>query len=536
MEEKNKTLMESSTEQHITNPSVEDDKERVPVEVSKWELYPGDVLAEQLGYYDNLKEGFVLDEKTIKQIKDMDFVKTVKILRKKSLIRKLEEERRKKEEEEQIEVVQVDEKEEIDSIFNKEADEKIKKLVEKKKQEILGEGVEDEVKEEREKILSRIDKNIKFIDKTEREKVHKAVHHLAESKVHVSRIESREGAEAEELHTALSNKEKKASLFMDALTTSKEVYHSMLNHVVVDYIGMIGDKGALPVLLSVIKSMQPSNYLATHSLVVMITSLMIAMELTKVVSEKINIEDKALSTQELRKIMSAKMKTYNMENLVDLGVTALLHDVAFKKTIPSLSPNYQITLKDKSKIDLHPSESNYMVSKLTVDFDVLQSIYQHHERIDGSGYPQGITAKRFAKYSYILTFVEHFVELTTPNPFHKQMTPADAIAYILRYERKQFDGDVLFAFVRASGLFPVGSWVQLSSGDFGIVVKSNKTMFDKPIVRVYLDPARQTITPPKNVDLAQDNSVKIIRAVDPKTLGLDVTTLEKFYRDAAQSI
>ena len=143
---------------------------------------------------------------------------------------------------------------------------------------------------------------------------------------------------------------------------------------------------------------------------------------------------------------------------------------------------------------------------------VRRAVYQHHEREDGSGYPNRLRSDRISDLSRIVAVADAFCAALAARPHRPARRPHDAMADVVRLAGAgAFDKATVRALLRAVGLFPVGSVVYLSSGARAVVVAANPDAVDRPLVRV---------APPGDsdgplVDLAaHGRSLRIIMAGD----------------------
>jgi HD-GYP domain-containing protein (c-di-GMP phosphodiesterase class II) len=215
---------------------------------------------------------------------------------------------------------------------------------------------------------------------------------------------------------------------------------------------------------------------------------------------------KLLEEVELDKFLILTKKLYSIEDMINLGISAFLHDISFKKNIPNMTSNYRFSIQDQKLYDLHPSEGFHIAKMLNLGFEIEGAIYQHCERFDGSGFPNETMPRFFSRYAPILIFAEYFIESTTINPFQdKPIDPRDFLMNLLTNERHKFDGDVIYAFIRAASLYPVGTWVFLKDEKIGMVTDVNKSQLERPVIMVFLDEKLNKIKPYK-IDLSADSN------------------------------
>ena len=172
--------------------------------------------------------------------------------------------------------------------------------------------------------------------------------------------------------------------------------------------------------------------------------------------------------------------------LVELALSGLLHDLG-KLSVPIaiLNKPDKLTSKEYDIIKLHPEkavkqlERNKMIPR-----NAIQGIITHHERIDGNGYPKGLSGNSIPLFGRILAIADVFDALTSNRPYREAAFPNDAIEYMMANASVQFDYEILKAFLKAVVAYPVGMLVALSNGDKALVVKNNEENTLRPIVRL----------------------------------------------------
>ncbi len=175
------------------------------------------------------------------------------------------------------------------------------------------------------------------------------------------------------------------------------------------------------------------------------------------------------------------------QELCDLGFAALLHDIG-KVFIDKAIVNKPSTLtedefeqmKNHSLFGYTHIGSDYKVSS-----EILMAILDHHERYDGSGYPNKKSGEEISWYGRIIAAADVYDALTSERPYRKAVLPSDAAEFIMASNAAQFDSKVVEAFVRKIAAYPVGTCLQLSNGYSVIVTANHKESGLRPKVRVY---------------------------------------------------
>jgi HD-GYP domain-containing protein (c-di-GMP phosphodiesterase class II) len=128
----------------------------------------------------------------------------------------------------------------------------------------------------------------------------------------------------------------------------------------------------------------------------------------------------------------------------------------------------------------------------------------HHERQDGTGYPRGLKAVEIGLHGSMAAIADTFDALTSLRPYAEPMSPSAALSYLYKERGTGFHADLVEQFIQCVGVFPVGSVVELNSGEVGIVITQNLVRRLKPRVMVVLDGKGNPMRPHKILDLDRD--------------------------------
>lgn len=148
---------------------------------------------------------------------------------------------------------------------------------------------------------------------------------------------------------------------------------------------------------------------------------------------------------------------------------------------------------------------------------------QHHERMDGTGYPEGLKGDEISVYGRMVAITDVYDAITSDRVYHKGMTPSQGLKKLLEWSGDHLDPVLVKQFIRCIGLYPVGSLVLLESGRLGVVIEGNEADQRLPVVRVmYHTRFRMPITV-NTLDLsAPGNQDRILRTVDPEEYRIDI--------------
>lgn len=199
--------------------------------------------------------------------------------------------------------------------------------------------------------------------------------------------------------------------------------------------------------------------------------------------------------------------------LHELGIGCLIHDLGMI-SIDRMTVGAKKVLEanEFAEIAKHPIRTFDLIEKQIDVIPVASRMvaYQMHERCDGSGYPRGKTKDQIHPLARIAAVADSFTALVSARPHRAGMVPYFAVEKLLKdTSRGLYDSQVVRALLQAVGLFPVGSYVHLSNGAIGRVLRSNLQEYTKPLIEMW--PAGRTAAAPTVIDLAQQDQITIER-------------------------
>ncbi|MCC2603816.1 HD-GYP domain-containing protein [Planctobacterium marinum] len=220
---------------------------------------------------------------------------------------------------------------------------------------------------------------------------------------------------------------------------------------------------------------------------------------------------------------------FDKELTEDLCLGGFLMDIGMA-TIPEelLQKGDKFHAEDQEMIKMHVDFGVELVSQEENVSDVVLSVIQdHHERLDGSGYPEGKKGDQINTYGRMAAIIDSYDAMTSDRPYRKGYTPTAALKKLLSDTSGKYDQSLVQQFIRCIGVHPVGSLVKLKSGKLGIIVKANKDEPIKPLVMCFYSVTSGAHTELKRVDLAKVAD-EIECTVRPNEFKINLT---KFFRD-----
>lgn len=217
---------------------------------------------------------------------------------------------------------------------------------------------------------------------------------------------------------------------------------------------------------------------------------------------------------------------YSAQQIYELSFGAFLHDIGMLRVPRNilLKPG-PLDEAEKSEVFKHPIHSLDLLQKLRdIPLTTPLIAYQCHERGDRSGYPKRKGIKVINKYARIVMVSDMYCALTSPRPHRDPVIPHQAVTVLISEARRdRLDMDVVKAFVRANGLYPVGSWVVLNDDHVGRVIAPNPKGIDRPVVRLFFKGARR-LERLDTIDLNDHSDITIRKAFDGRRLKMDTLT------------
>ncbi len=168
-----------------------------------------------------------------------------------------------------------------------------------------------------------------------------------------------------------------------------------------------------------------------------------------------------------------------------------------------------------NRVRRHPALSAALLARIGgVDERVVRAVYQHHEREDGSGYPTRARARAISDLAKVAAVADTFAAATAFRPYRlASKRPHDAMAEVVRLAGAgRLDRDCARALVESAGLFPVGSFVRLSTGHRAVVVGANPDAPARPVVRRLVDSERAP--PALDLSAIEPDDVRVLAAAD----------------------
>lgn len=218
------------------------------------------------------------------------------------------------------------------------------------------------------------------------------------------------------------------------------------------------------------------------------------------------------------------------KQLQRLGLGALLHDIG-KMRVPDdiLNKPARLTKEEFEIMMQHPSIGHsLLVDDHEMDMESLHVVLHHHERLDGGGYPQGMTGDQIPLLTRITSIVDVYDAITSDRCYHDGIAPALALENLFKWSAGNFDVSLLEKFIKCLGIYPIGSVVRLNTKDVGVVVATDGDHRIKPIVMLAMNADGKAYLPRRLVNLSSavwektGKPMSIEEVLQPGSLGFEL--------------
>lgn len=165
-----------------------------------------------------------------------------------------------------------------------------------------------------------------------------------------------------------------------------------------------------------------------------------------------------------------------------------------------------------------------------LDNRIREMVQYHHERYNGTGYPQGLRGSQVPVFGRIAGIVDAYDAMITPRPYAEPMSSYEAFRQLRALADVEFQAELIDQFTQAIGVFPTGTLIELNTGEVGVVTKQNRVRRLRPEIMIIMDPEKQIMETFSVLDLNKEKidergrqSVWIERGLAPGSFGIDPT-------------
>ena len=214
---------------------------------------------------------------------------------------------------------------------------------------------------------------------------------------------------------------------------------------------------------------------------------------------------------------------YEKAVVMEAGTGGLLHDIG-KMRVPDSILNKPGPLSDSEFVDMKSHAAiGREILKLTpgVPEVVIMITGQHHERYDGTGYPDKLQKDEISLLGQMAAIVDVYDALTSNRVYHKGMEPTAVLKKLFEWSKFHFNAELVEHFICLIGIYPVGTLVKLESGLLAVVINPGNESLLRPTVRTVYDIKREYSVTPQDIDLSIQLGDSIVQYEAPDKWGID---------------
>ena len=206
-------------------------------------------------------------------------------------------------------------------------------------------------------------------------------------------------------------------------------------------------------------------------------------------------------------ISFARCMNMPRETIRQVATGALLHDVGKARISDEiLHKPARLTDAEFAHMQSHVVQGVILLLQTPGISDIaLNIVAQHHERYDGSGYPNRLERDEIDIYGQMGSIVDVYDAITSDRPYHKGMPATQALGKMLEWSKHHFNPDLVRTYIKSVGIYPTGSLVRLMSERLAVVIEQNENKTLLPVVKAIYHAKRQHYLEPVAIDLSKPN-------------------------------
>lgn len=204
---------------------------------------------------------------------------------------------------------------------------------------------------------------------------------------------------------------------------------------------------------------------------------------------------------------------------------ALLHDLGEAQVNQALLERAgPLTPKEYEEVKKHVKIGSQLVKHLPDISDIsLRIVEEHHERMDGSGYPLGLKGEEISLYGRMFAIVDTYDAVTNKRCYKEAIPSSFGMRTLLELSKTHFDEALVHQFIKCMGVYPTGSLIRLNNGMLAVVIAQNFISPIKPLVKVIYSTKSNAYIEPKMIDLSKSTlDLKIVKYEDPNDYKISI--------------
>jgi len=223
----------------------------------------------------------------------------------------------------------------------------------------------------------------------------------------------------------------------------------------------------------------------------------------------------------------ARSEGMSYDAIKEIALGGVLHDIG-KMMVPDEVLNKPGKLTDDEFVTMkkHVDHSRELLDKIPgMTPNVIDVVLQHHERVDGTGYPLKLKGDQISTVGAMSAIVDVYDALTSVRVYKDAWEPTNTLKKMIEWSDSHFNKKLLGNFIRCLGIYPVGTLVEMKSGKVAVVLEQSESEITRPVVKFFYN--RKTgYIPLEIVDLSIVKGDEIGKAVSPTEYGVDMSSFE----------
>ena len=286
--------------------------------------------------------------------------------------------------------------------------------------------------------------------------------------------------------------------------THKEIDQDDLSETVKELCVFIKENKRFILRVNPALGMESKNFLVTHSMRTTVLAIAIALQLHMPLSK-----------------------------MIDLGVTSILHEIGMLRLPPQIyMTDKKLTPGERSQILKHPVLGYTIVKDLNFPLNIQLGVLEHHEKENGTGYPQKKSGDKISNNAKIISVACSYEAISSPRSYKTGRSTFEAIVELLQNRERSYDDSIIRGLLYTVSLFPIGSYVYLSNRKIAQVIDTNPDNPKTPIIQ-YLTEKEADGSP--KVSPTGSNGINIVRILS-KEEEKDILALVKDkYKDIEEA-
>lgn len=216
--------------------------------------------------------------------------------------------------------------------------------------------------------------------------------------------------------------------------------------------------------------------------------------------------------------------------LIELGMGGLLHDVGEIRIPANIMRKEGLLNKEENLLmQTHTTHgANILRNSTDIPASAINIALAHHERSNGKGYPEGLLEEDISYYSRIVGMIDVYDSVTSSRTYRHCISSTEALKNMYNWRNSLFNANLIENFIQCLGIYPIGSVVELGSGEVGIVISVSLDHRLQPKLMLVRNSAKKAYMPPRIINLAHHTALEhstkyeVSKVLEPDAYGIDL--------------